>query len=158
MQIIDRFTLVDSHRKKDGKMLISKQGEPLSIDVEGLIIKSQFELSNSSYLVWLTDDSPFDEMLHIYLISPNGIIEDAVEAGSRWGLGPGGVLQIEKIEDDWIDFNFFSDDTTYRLEISLLEKRFLGLPYCWRYKNFLQKHVIRIIELDKENEQCKTSP
>lgn len=152
MQKIDRFTLTDSHRKKEGMMLVSKEGKPLSIDVDGLIIDEQFELENGDYLVWLTDDSPYDELLHIYLINPEGIIQDAVEAGSRWGIGPGGVLRIKVFNNDWIDFSFFSGDTTYKLEISSQKKRFGRLPYCWRYKNFFKKHNILISEIQRESE------
>lgn len=158
MQKIDLFTLIDSHRKKNGKMLISKTGTPISVDVDGLMIDEQFELNNGNYLIWLTDDSPYDEMLHIYLINSKGDIEDAVEAGARLGMGPGGVLRIKSLGKSRVDFNFFSGIEIYRLEILMQKQRFRRLPNCWRYKNRFIKHTLSITEVGRKDELCQTSP
>lgn len=150
MQIIDRFTLVDSHRKKDGKMLISRQGEPLSIDVDGLRIEAQFVLHDGRFLVWLTEKCPHDEMLSIYLFNSNGLVDDSVEAGAKFGMGPGGVLEILTYKNNWVEFEFFTDNTISKLKIAPDKKRFRKLPRNWRYKHLLKKHQITVSEIQKE--------
>lgn len=150
MRQIDLFTLADSHRKKDKKMLISKKDKPISIDVDGLRIDAQFELNDGRYLVWLTEKCPYDEMLSVYLIGPDGTVEDSVEAGAKFGMGSGGVLQIIEFENNRVDFEFFTGDTISRLEISPQLRLFRGLPSCWRYKNFLKKHQIVVLEMKRE--------
>lgn len=146
MRPIELFTLADSHRQKDKKMLISKKDHPLAIDVDGLRIDAQFVLNDGRFLVWLTENSPYDEMLSVYLISADGIIEDSVEAGARFGMGPAGILEIKKLKESWVEFEFFTDDTISVLEISGRHRRFHSLPKCWRYKNVFKKHQIVVRE------------
>lgn len=150
MRSIDLFTLADSHRKKDKKMLISKKGKPLSIDVDGILIEAQFVLNDGRFLVWLTEDCPFDETLYIYLIGPEGAIEDSIEAGAILGLGPAGILNILKTGEEWVEFDFFSKDMVCRLEVSEESKLLRRLPEYWRYKRWMKKHQIVVREVQKE--------
>lgn len=151
MRSIDLFTLADSHRKKDKKMLVSKQGTPLSVDVDGLMIEAQFELEDGRFLVWLTEDCPYDEMLYIYLIDPGGAILDSVEAGAILGLGPAGILHILETGENWVEFDFFSKKLVCRLEVSSESKMFRRLPEYWRYKKRLKRHHIVIQETQQED-------
>jgi hypothetical protein len=101
--------------------------------------------------VWLTEDDPYDEMLNIYLIDPDGNVEDSVEAGATLGLGPSGIFNFLEAGEDWVEFKFFSEDTIYRLEVSGSSKVFRRLPEYWRYKKHLKKHILIVRELQREN-------
>ncbi len=149
MRQIDLYVLADSYRKKQKKHLLTRNGEKISVEVDGVLIEAQFELSDGRHLVWLTEDCPYDEMLHVYLIRSDGIIEDSIEAGNKFGLGPSGILNISNFGENWVEFDFFSKDKICRLEIMSKPRFFKLLPECWRYKNYLKRHQLIIRELKK---------
>ena len=94
----------------------------------------------------MTDDSPYDEGLDVYLLGPNDTIKDALEAGVFFGLGGPGVLKIKKTGEDWVEFAFFLNGALYRLEIAQKARLRLPLPTGWRYKHRFSKHQLRVDE------------
>ena len=108
------YSLIEAERGNQGSMLV-RDGRTLDAKVKGTILEAQFELANGWILIWLTDDSPYDEGLHIYLVDKKDTILDALEAGADFTPG---ILRIGRTGKDWLEFEFFSNDSLYRLEVT----------------------------------------
>lgn len=113
------------------------------LKVDGLVLEEQFELADGRCLVWLTDDAPYDEGLHVYLIGDDDSPADAVEASSDFTAG---ILSISDTGSDWVEFGFFLNDIRYRLEVGKFRHR-VRLPPGWRYKRRFQKHSLMVTEV-----------
>jgi hypothetical protein len=149
MRPVTRYSLRSSDGE-EGRVGLSRDGQPLPATVDGSVLDAQLELGDGTALVWLTDDSPFDEGLHVYLVAPNGTVEDALEAGADFTAG---ILELRSMGDDWVEFRFFKNDTVYRLEVNRTPELRLRLPAGWRYKERLRAHRLSVRELDaKESE------
>ena len=66
---------------------LMRDGAATEWRVDGVLLEAQFERDDGSVLLLLTEDSPYDELLHVYLLDGGGALVDALEAGSRSGLG-----------------------------------------------------------------------
>lgn len=116
--------------------------------MDGVILEAQFELKDGSSLICLTDDSPYDEGLHVYLLDQNDAIEDAVEAGADFAAG---ILRIGQTGDDWMAFEFFSNDRSYRIEVTEKARFRMRLPAGWKYKRRFRNHRLLVREFQKED-------
>lgn len=108
-------------------------------EVDGVVLEAQFELPDGTGLVWLADDSPYDEGLHIYLLSADGRILDALEST---GVFSPGVLKIQATGETWVAFTFYLSDPVQRLEI-VATAGWRRLPGGWRYKK-LGRHRLSL--------------
>jgi hypothetical protein len=111
------------------------------VTVDGLLLEAELELDDGGALLWLTDDSPYEEGLHVYLLDSGGELEDALEAGAHFTPG---VLKILRSGEDWVEFRFFPGDSIHRLELMRRATFRLRLPAGWRYKRLLRKHRLRV--------------
>ena len=145
MQKTDRYTLLSSNEESYRSTLsFDRQAFPKEFD--GLFLEHQFALDDEKMLIMLTDDCPYDGFLHIYLLNKNNHVEDSIEAGLALVQSS---LEIKDFASNWIEFNFFSKDILYRLEV--MEKsrlRFCFLP-GWRYKSFLKTHRLVVRKVGK---------
>ena len=116
-------------------------GRVLDLEVQGVILEAQFKLEDGSTLIWLTEDSPYDEGLHVYLIDENNNILDALETNSIFTPG---ILKITKTGKNWVEFEFFSNDSIYRLEVKKMASFRMSLPRGWKYKSLLKLHQLTI--------------
>jgi hypothetical protein len=140
MRAIDQYSLVSTNQ--DGRRAVLKrQGQTQVVDVDGTLLEAQFELDDGTRLIWLTDDSPYDEGLHIYLIRLDGIPEDSLQAGADFAAG---ILKLREVRSWSIDFEFFLNSVVYRLEIEQTLRHRLWLPTGWKYKHPLKKHRLVI--------------
>jgi hypothetical protein len=146
MRAIDRFSLATSIQKDRRAVLKGPERVPVA-EVDGIVLDAQFELDDGSKLIWLTDDSPYDEGLHIYLLGRDDIPEDSVEAGAVFA---GGILKFREIGSRWVDFAFFLNSKVYRLEVQERPRFRLRLPTGWKYKNLLKAHRLVIFEAKEE--------
>jgi hypothetical protein len=139
MQLVERFALdgVDEQTHRSG---LAKDGRQLRGKFQGLVLEKQFELPDGSFLLWLTEATPYEEGLHVYLVDDDGEVEDAVEAGAGFAAG---ILHILQIGPDWVDFEFFMNRNHYRLHVAESAIR-LFLPAGWKYKNLLSRHRLFI--------------
>ena len=129
---------------RTGKATLTREGKTLPDVFEGVFLEAQFTLKQNLSLVFLSDDDPYDAGLHIYLLSEDGSTLDALEAGVAYASG---IFKIKQYGDTWIEFEFFTNDTVYK--ITNLEKpQFqFSLPTGWKYKHFLQKHWLLLEQL-----------
>jgi hypothetical protein len=148
MQRVTRYSLIDPSRE-NRRAVIARDGQALPIAVDGLVVEAQFELGDGSALIWLTDDSPYDEGLHVYLIGPDDEVVDALEAGVDFAPG---ILNIRETGENWVAFSFFNNQTVYRLEIHKGATVRLRLPAGWRYKKLLSTYRLTVCEQEKRTD------
>ncbi len=118
---------------------------PLGIVLKGSCIEAQFELESGDVLLWLSDDSPYDEGLHIYLLGGGVRILDVIEAGADFAAG---LLRIHASGAKWVRFEFFTNDVEYRLDVfdrPVFRRR---LPSGWRYGKWRWRHRLVVTEVD----------
>jgi hypothetical protein len=136
MREVARYSLVEvdpeTHRAR-----LARDGKALELAVTGVILEAQFELPDGSALIWLTQDCPYEEGLHVYLIRPDGGLEDALEAGAAYTPG---ILKIQATGETWVQLGFFGNGVVYRLEVEPRARARWLLPLGWRYKRRLAKH------------------
>lgn len=82
--------------------------------IEGLLLQAQYECS-AGYLLLLTDDCPFEELLHIHLLDRNLRPLDQVNLGKAYEAGILSRLQVTG--NDVLEFSFFGGD---RWQLSVL--------------------------------------
>jgi hypothetical protein len=87
------------------------------------------------------DGTPYDNLLRIDLLDPEGRVLDSIEAG---GLMADGIFNLLTSRRDGFDFSYFANGETYRLECARHPswRPFLLLPYGFRYKTRLTRHYL----------------
>ena len=142
MHEISKFSLEVAESRR-----LVLDGRPIDASVEGAILDAQLELDDGRARVWLTDDSPYDEGLHVYLLDREGAVLDAVEAGHDFTPG---LLKIEILGTNWVDFSFFNNGERYRLGVSDRVRVRGPLPTGWRYKQRLRRHHLDVSHAKEE--------
>lgn len=90
------------------------QNRETGIVIDGIVLEKQFSFENK-YLLFLTEDCPFEEGLHIYLLDHELQILDGVELGGAYASA---ILNDVKIENNSIvSFAFFGQDR-WRLQVA----------------------------------------
>lgn len=142
MQPVDRYTLLQP-RFEGRRAVLGRDGRTTSVEVDGSLLEAQFELEDGRGLIWLTDDSPYDEGLHVYLLGRDDSVEDALQAGADFTAG---ILKFRGFGPRWVEFEFFLNSTVYRLEVGETAGFRLRLPAGWRYKSPLRLHRLVLRE------------
>jgi hypothetical protein len=89
------------------------QGEPTAIRLDGVILEQQLRVAGG-YLLFLTEDSPFEEALHIYFLDDDKRVVDGLELSAPYASG---LLRDVAVDgDDAVSFSFFGDDR-WRVEV-----------------------------------------
>jgi hypothetical protein len=143
MRVLDRYT-VEAARDDERRVLVRRDEPGASVPVDGIVLEAQFALPDGGALVWLTDDSPYEEGLHVYLLGPDDRVHDAVEAGAAWAAG---ILAIRATGDTWAEFEFFRTGSVYRLVVEPTSRMRLRLPQGWKYKTLLGGHRLVVRQL-----------
>jgi hypothetical protein len=143
MRAVERYTLVPADDATTSLLVrrdrLAAGGAGVAVD--GVVLEAQLALADGRTLVCLTDDSPYEETLHVYLLGDDDAIEDALEAGAAWAAG---ILTIAATSDTWLELEFFRNDTIYRLDVEPSADVRLRLPRGWRYKSLLRTHVLAV--------------
>lgn len=126
MKKIKYFSL---EKNLDGYSTLFFRGESCDIEVSGFNIEEQFKV-DSFYLIFITDNCPYEEYLYIYLLNDKIDILDSLDVGFPYVSGI--LRNIKEISDTIINFDFHND-ITYQLSI-LSKKSFLD-------NIFLKKHL-----------------
>jgi hypothetical protein len=116
----ERFSL----RRIEGELSRSellRDGSATGLILNGVDLDRQYQVERQ-FLLFLTDDCPFEEGLHIYLLSPFLRILDGFEFCAIYS--PGVLRDIETKENGVISFSFYFDD---RWEMQVLDKPSWGV-------------------------------
>lgn len=138
-----RFSIAETNRRNNCSVL-ALDGKILNLELQGVIIEAQYELKDEFTLIFLTEDSPNDEGLHIYLISENSLIADSLETNTVFTPG---IFKLIKTGENWVEFTFFQNDSTYKLTVKKTKSLQLALPRGWKYKEYLKLHRLVIQKL-----------
>lgn len=79
----------------------------LTHHIEGLELQAQFELADGRLLLFVTDNTPYEEGLHIYLISRQLTILDQLDIGNAYT--PGMLQNLKVIDGQSCSFTFFEN-------------------------------------------------
>ncbi len=93
------------------------------VEIEGLVLEAQLELQSGEFLLFSTDDCPFEEILHITLLSPSGAVLETLELGAA--MQPGLFQNLEALGDGAAEFDFFPEQR-HRLEVRDLHRGLLS--------------------------------
>lgn len=116
---------------------LARDGHVLAVPFDGAYLEAQFELDDRQTLICLSDGSPYDAGLNLYLLAGDGSVVDSVEGGAAYAAG---IFKAKQSGDTWLDFQFFTNDATYRVSV-LPQSRFrFSLPAGWKYKHRLHPH------------------
>lgn len=101
MKSSELFELTETSPQKS-KLKLS--GAEKTINIPGSVLEAQIELENGWYLILTTENSPYDEALHITLLDQYLEILDQVELSQ--GMTPGIVKNIQILDAEHMQFNF----------------------------------------------------
>lgn len=147
MKAVTRLSIVevdtDRHRAR-----LALNGVALPRWLDGLQLEAQFD-NEGETLLWMTEDCPYEEGLHIYLMDATGTVLDAMEAGAPYSPG---ILKMKEASGRWLEFEFFLTGALYRLEV---EDTF-GLRWPatrgFKYKSLRAKHRLAVKVIRKGGE------
>ena len=97
------------------------RGGPVGVRVDGVTLEKQWQVG-TEYLLLLTEDSPYEEGLHIYLLDEEKRVKDALEIAGPYA--PGTLRDVAVDDDAAVSFSFFGEDR-WRVEVNASAKGFL---------------------------------
>lgn len=119
MQEIDIFS-VTRHAENRSRL----RGLESELLLDGLILEAQYECS-AGYLLMLTEDCPFEEALHVYLLDRSLRPIDKLVLGKAYQPG---ILRDVKISGkESLEFSFFGGD---KWQLRVLEKPCYDFSIC----------------------------
>jgi hypothetical protein len=116
----------------------------LPAQLEGSVLDAQLELEDGRILVFITDGSPYDEGLHVFLLTSAGEVIDTLEAGHAFAAG---ILTVDRLGPAWVEVTFFKNDVRYRIDVSETARLHLSLPAGWRYTRWLRRHRLSVSQV-----------
>lgn len=116
--------------------------------IPGATLEQQFRLDEGRFLLFLTDDVPYEETLRIYLLSKDFRILDGLEFGGAYVTGS---LENVTIKDSrTLEFSFVHKNRcrlhvhqTARWQLPLLFMPGVSRVGPWRQKSFLQTTFLK---------------
>lgn len=122
--------------KKIPRSVIFQNAKPVGKDVSGAILEAAVQW-REWYLLFLTDDCPFEDSLNIHLLDEQFNALDSV--AMFWMYSTGVFKSLKLIQPNIVQFRFFGD-SIWRVE--LLQKPTFRFPYfseplgVWRSLGF----------------------
>ena len=98
-------------------------GKATSSIVVGAVLEASVKI-NEFYLVFMTDDIPNEDMLHIYLFDQNMHSLDSVTIGSPYATGS--FSSLELVEPNAVKFNFIGST---KWTVRVFDKKQLHIPF-----------------------------
>jgi len=90
-------------------------------DLDGRSLEFQFQCG-PDYLLLLTEDNPYEETLHVYLLGPDLKLLDRLDLENPYSSGI--LADVQAVSERRLEFSFFGNDR-WRLTV-------LPSPqYCW---------------------------
>jgi hypothetical protein len=116
------------------KSCIFLDGKPTNKSVEGAYLELCLKLGQQ-YLVFMTDDIPGEDMLHIHLLAEDLSVIDSATIGGMYSTGS--FTNYTVLEPNQITFNFIGGNE-WRVEV--LEDKVFSLPFVSSPKGVARKH------------------
>lgn len=80
------------------------RGQAVGEPVEGCVLEQQYAVDPGRHLLFVSDDIPYEEGLHIYLVDAAGAVLDGLEIGAPYT--PGLLEDAVVSGPDQVDFSF----------------------------------------------------
>jgi len=144
LEEISQFSLA-KNSDIDSKLYFDKC--PCHINISGIILEKQYRLNTGFKLIFTSDDCPYEETLHITLLSKEHTVVDALDLGMAYHSAI--FDNIALLSENTLEFNFFSD-TRYHLFIENDGLKFSlkpSLPEVNYSKSLFSKRYIKIKKL-----------
>lgn len=143
IEIAGDVTLDVVHDERNGnRSVVVVNGMRTRACVSGSVLEAAVRCV-PGWLVFLTDDTPFEEMLHIGLVATSGELLDTSTIGAMYGTGTFESLRLEP--PDTVRFRFFQDADW---SIEVFDRPRLAIPFrsdvrfAWRGRRL--RHHFRI--------------
>ena len=130
MDQVDRFSV---SMEEPEKPVLLDRGERRSVTLSGTAIEGQWELGDK-FLLLLSCDSPYDELVSICLLSSEVKLIDELHIGGWYN---GGVLEKITARERFLEFEIF--EYSWRVTLFASKKRFR----CWGLPKGARRPVFR---------------
>lgn len=107
MKRIDQFSsklLKSSEDSQIPCLQLLKDGQPFGDPQKGALIEAQYQVDAKCYLLFVTDDVPYEETLRLYLITCDAEILDSLVFGGY--LANGTLEDLNIVGERSIEFSF----------------------------------------------------
>lgn len=139
MQLLSDYRTISTD-DRIGRSVLKQLSTGSEIAVPGLLLEAAYETADGNRLLWLSDDCPFEEGLHILLLDRSGQVLDAVESRTVYTAA---FLKIRTAARDHIDFTFLNEER-YRLSVNPSARIRFALPRGWAYPGFRFLHRLTL--------------
>ena len=112
-----------------------------TIQLDGTYLESQFDTGHGETLLCLSDGSPYEAGLHMYLLADDNEIVDAIEGGAAYAAA---IFKTRRVADATLDFEFFTNAVVYQIKLLPQAKFRFSLPTGWKYKHRLRAHRLTL--------------
>lgn len=127
MERIELFGLDPDPNEDAPRSRLVFRGELTPQRVAGVTLEAQFRI-NDKYLLLVTEDVPYEEALHVYLLDDRLRILDELELSNTYT--PGILRDLRVIAADELEFAFFGEDR-WRLQVyDAPRRRLIGNPFA----------------------------
>ena len=120
---VDLKVISEATETKSPKSEITIEGTKLKLIINGVDIEACIKCGER-YLVFTTDDCPFEESLNIYLLSGESEIIDRATVFCPYGTGSFKLLGVT--DPDLVKFNFFGEKDW---QIKIFKSKSFHIPY-----------------------------
>lgn len=110
-------------------------GKPTQKDIEGAYLELCLRVGEK-YLVFMTDDIPGEDMLHIHLLGSDLNIIDSATIGGMYSTGSFKNHNVKGPSE--ITFNFIGGN---EWRVDILEDKVFSLPFMSSPKGVARKHL-----------------
>lgn len=146
MQFCDKFStklLREPDSIADPLIQLVVDGKEVGAPIKGAYLEAQFYLINLGYLLFLTDNVPYEETLRIYLVKDDATVIDELEFG--YSMATGTLDIIEYSNENIIVFSFIHE-ANCRLQVLATPEWSKPLLFTTgvRRKGGLRKHHLKL--------------
>lgn len=137
--------LQSSENSQIPRLQLMRGGTPFGGPLDGALIEDQYQVDTNRFLLFITDDVPYEETLRVYLIADDAEVLDALEFGGY--LANGSLEGLSVVDQRTVEFSFIhkkrcrltvQPDSSWKKPLSLtpgvsrpggLKKRYLDLEF-----------------------------
>ncbi len=140
----------DLLRETGPQIIIKNSDTKKTIKLSGCVLEALFNLNNQ-HLLFTTDDCPFEEGLHIYLLDNSLKVLDFLELYAPYT--PAILRNIKIIDPNKINFAFFHEEEKWELTV-LETPKFLPFknqyPVRKKFSSFFKKSNLVLTHIVKQ--------
>lgn len=141
---MDNIALFSLERKSGGGSGLLFERRLCAVVVPGVALEAQYRLDNGFYLLFITDECPFEEFLHIVLLDDQFRRLDCIDIGFAYSAAVFSDLRV--LSPRALVFDFYTG-FSYRLSIELPGVRLLcarPLPEVRYDRSLFARKFLRI--------------